>query len=61
MQRYFVDQINDGNVVLTKEQEHHILKVMRMKENEQITCVNKGKVFLCDIISTNPLEVKVVK
>lgn len=61
MQRYFVDQINDGNVVLTKEQEHHILKVMRMKENEQITCVNKGKVFLCEIISINPLEVKVVK
>ena len=59
MQRYFVNQINNDRVILNKEQEHHILKVMRMKENEEITCVNEGRVFLCKITSTNPLEVEV--
>lgn len=61
MQRYFVDQIIDGKVIFSKDQTHHILKVMRMREKEQITCAFQKKIYLCQIISVNPLEVIVEK
>ena len=59
MQRYFVEKIIDNEVVISKDQEHHIVKVMRMRVGEQITCVNEGKVYLCEISSTLPLIIKV--
>jgi 16S rRNA (uracil1498-N3)-methyltransferase len=57
MQRYFVDKIENDVVYLTKEQEHHIVKVMRMKEQEQVTCACDGIIYLCEIESLNPLKV----
>lgn len=59
MQRYFVEKIIDNEVVISKDQEHHIVKVMRMRVGDQITCVNEGKVYLCEISSTLPLIIKV--
>lgn len=61
MQRYFVEEIIDNDVIVSKEQEHHIIKVMRMKEKEKITCAYKGEIFLCEIVSLSPLKIKVVE
>lgn len=61
MQRYFVKDIIGNKVIFEKDQEHHIIKVMRMREKEQITCAFNGEVFLCQITSLNPLEVEVVE
>lgn len=61
MQRYFVENIVDNRVSLTKDQEHHIVKVMRMSKGDKITCVFASKVHLCEVISTNPLQVDVVE
>ena len=48
MQRYFVDQIDNNAVTLTNDQEHHILKVMRMRTKDRITCVFNGEIYLCE-------------
>ena len=60
MQRYFA-QIKDNNVYLTKEDEHHILNVIRSKVGDKIEVVDNGNLFLCEIISLKPLSIKVVK
>ncbi|WP_017755838.1 16S rRNA (uracil(1498)-N(3))-methyltransferase [Calidifontibacillus oryziterrae] len=44
MQRYFVniDQIVDAKVIIGKEDAHHILHVMRMKQGDQIICCTEN-------------------
>ena len=59
MQRYFVEKIIDNEVIVSKDQEHHMVKVMRMRNGDNITCVSEGKVYLCEIVSTSPLLIKV--
>lgn len=51
MQQYFVNAMfENGHCALDKEQSHHILHVLRMKENDQICIVDKeGNVFLSTI------------
>ena len=61
MQRYFVKEIINGDVVFEKDQVHHIVNVMRMRVEDQITVVYNGEAFLASIISTNPLKVKVLE
>ena len=48
-------------VELDKDQVHHITRVMRMKEHDQITCAFEGNIFLCEVSSLDPLEVKVLE
>lgn len=48
MQRYFSI---DDKLTLSKDDIHHIVNVMRMKENDQIEIVNNEKVYLCNIDS----------
>lgn len=59
MQRYFVSEIKNDVVYLDKDQLHHIKNVMRMKENDEITCVYNTKVYLCYVASVSPFEIKV--
>ena len=60
MQRYFADIDQSFFVHFSKDDEHHILHVMRMKNNDEIEVVDNEKVFLCRIDKTNPLEVSVI-
>ena len=60
MQRYFAQIDKSFNVCFSKEDEHHILHVMRMKNNDEIEVVDNGKVFLCRIDKTSPLVVSVI-
>ena len=42
MQRYFVDKKENGSFILSQEQAHHILRVMRMNVKDEITiCYNE--------------------
>jgi 16S rRNA (uracil1498-N3)-methyltransferase len=59
MQRYFVNEIKNDIVSLDKDQLHHIKNVMRMKENDEITCVYNQEVYLCYVANISPFEVKV--
>ena len=60
MQRYFANIDKNSNVCFSKEDEHHILHVMRMKVADEIEVVNNKKVFLCRIDKTNPLVVSII-
>ena len=60
MQRYFAEIDKNDAVTLTKEDEHHLLHVMRMKINDEIEVVFHNKVFLARIEKTNPLSINVV-
>lgn len=61
MQRYFVNEVINDRPQFDKEQTHHILNVMRMKVNDEITIAYEGKAYLCKISKTSPLEVNIVK
>ena len=60
MQRYFASVDNQGVVTLSKDDEHHVLHVMRMKKGDEIEVVDNQKLFLCLIESTNPLSISVI-
>ena len=60
MQRYFANIDKDFNVCFSKEDEHHILHVMRMKVADEIEVVDNQKAYLCRIDKTNPLEVSII-
>ncbi|MFD2446116.1 16S rRNA (uracil(1498)-N(3))-methyltransferase [Bacillus sp. CGMCC 1.16607] len=51
MQRYFSFDINtNGQVVITGDDYHHIVRVMRMSEGDQLVCVNSsGQSGICTI------------
>ena len=60
MQRYFASVDNQGVVTLSKDDEHHVLHVMRMKKGDEIEVVDNQKLFLCLIESINPLSISVI-
>ena len=60
MQRYFASVDSRGVVSFSKEDEHHILHVMRMKKGDEIEVVDQQKLFLCLIENTNPLFASVI-
>lgn len=60
MQRYFA-QINNNKVLLTNDDQHHLLHVMRAKVGEEIEVVDQGKAFLCKIDSLFPLSISSIE
>ncbi len=60
MQRYFASIDNQYFVHLSKEDEHHLCHVMRMKKGDEIEVVHQQKLFLCRVDSFNPLIVSVI-
>lgn len=60
MQRYFCD-IEDGNVILNKDDIHHISKVMRQRNGENLIAVCDGKVYLCEIDDVTSGKVHVIE
>lgn len=63
MQRYFVENFRDNRFYISQEDRHHILKVMRLKEGDDIICVHDGKSALCSIaeITDDWIVAEVVK
>ena len=60
MQRYFANIDQNYNVCFSKEDEHHILHVVRMKIADEIEVVDNSKVYLCRIDQINPLKVSII-
>lgn len=58
MQRYFADVINN-KVILSKDDEHHVVNVMRSRVGDEIEVVSDSSLFLCEINSIKPLEISV--
>ena len=60
MQRYFASVDKDYFVHLNKDDEHHVLHVMRMKKGDEIEVVDNQKLFLCRLDNTSPLTISVI-
>ena len=60
MQRYFAEIDQEYFVHLNKDDEHHVLHVMRMKKGDEIEVVSNQKVFLCRLDDTNPLKISMI-
>ena len=60
MQRYFASIDHQYFVHLSKEDEHHVCHVMRMKKGDEIEVVDNAHLFLCRIDSFNPLTISVI-
>ena len=62
MQRYFAKEKEKNKFILLDSDIHHIKKVMRMKNKDQVEVLLDKKLYLCEInnIETD-IEIKIVK
>ena len=52
MQQYFINNVNDNQIILSKEDHHHTKKVMRFRNGDQVICVDQQKqMYLCSFVS----------
>lgn len=61
MQRYFSNLINNSEYLLSSDDSYHIKKVMRMNLGDKIEIVDNEKVFICELISLDPVKAKIIK
>ena len=62
MQRYFVNKKEGNLFILSSEDSHHVINVMRMKINEEVEIVFDNKLYLASISNlTIPIECELVK
>ena len=61
MQRYFSNLCENNEYLLSKDDDYHINKVMRMKIHDKIEIVDDRKTFICEITSLNPIKAKVIE
>ena len=61
MQRYFSNLIENNEYLLSKDDEYHIKKVMRMNIHDKIEIVDNKKTFICEIVSLDPVKARVVE
>ncbi|MDH6603778.1 16S rRNA (uracil1498-N3)-methyltransferase [Bacilli bacterium PM5-9] len=61
MQQYMIktNQIENEYIILDKDDLHHVFSVMRMKENDEILCVNidDKKRYLCKIVNDKKIMI----
>ena len=55
MQRYFATLV-DQQIVLSEDDIHHIIHVMRMKVGDHFEVVVKARLYECEITSLSPLQ-----
>ena len=61
MQRYFSNLLSNNEYLLSKDDEYHIKKVMRMNIGDRIEIVDNKKVFICEIKSLDPVKAMVIE
>jgi len=61
MQRYFVKEKIDNNIILTSDDMHHIKNVMRNKVGDLIECVHEEKLYICKINDLNSNNVEIIE
>lgn len=59
MQRYFVNEISNDVFILNDSDSYHISHVMRMKKGDLVEIIYNRKLYICDIISFNPVLCKI--
>ena len=61
MQRYFVNEKKSNNLLLSKEDIHHIKNVMRNKSGDLIECIYEEKLYICKIIDPSNQLVEIIE
>ena len=61
MQRYFTSFKDEKNITISNDDIFHIVKVMRMKINDQFEINNDGDIYLAQINSLAPFFFKILK
>lgn len=61
MQRYFTSFKDEKNITISNDDIFHIVKVMRMKINDQFEINNDGDIYLAQISSLAPFSFKILK
>lgn len=61
MQRYFAIDKKDDYVVLSKDDYHHIINVMRMNDNDEIEVVYDGKLYNAIIENLKNNSIRIIK
>ena len=61
MQRYFTSFKDEKNIIISNDDIFHIVKVMRMKINDQFEINNDGDIYLAQINSLAPFSFKILK
>lgn len=61
MQRYFTSFKDEKNITISNDDIFHIVKVMRMKINDQFEINNDGDIYLAQINSLDPFSFKILK
>lgn len=59
MQRYFIKDKKENKFIFYPQDIHHIKTVMRNKVGDNIEIVYKEKIYLCRIVSLDPLDVTI--
>lgn len=57
MPRFFTEQADDKEIVLTGENAHHIGRSLRMRPGEEVTVCAEGKDYRCEILRITEAEV----
>ncbi len=60
MERFFAKVVG-SNIVLSKDDVHHLLNVMRAKKGDKIEIVDNNELYLAEIENISPLELKTIK
>lgn len=61
MQRYFVNKKEKNNLILSKEDVHHIKNVMRNKSGDLIEGIYEEKLYICKIIDPSNQSVEIIE
>ena len=61
MQRYFSNLINNNEYLLSNDDSYHIKKVMRMNIGDKVEIIDNKKLYICEIISLDPVKAKIIK
>lgn len=61
MQRYFTSFKDEKNITISNDDIFHIVKVMRMKINDQFEINNDGDIYLAQINTLAPFSFKILK
>ncbi len=61
MQRYFVESKNEMMIQMAKDDIHHMKKVMRQRNGDQVICIVDSINYLCEIVDIDNGIVKIME
>lgn len=61
MQRYFVKEKEENNLILTNDDLHHIKNVMRNKSGDLIECIYNDELYICKINDPTNNKVTIIE